>query len=63
MTAVKGAEDGGGFVVRAYETAGRASHARFEILGRVIESDFGANEIKTFVLARRRGRETDLLEW
>src|SRR5206468_442791 len=47
VTAVKGAEDGKGFVVRAYESAGRASRARFEILGRVIDADFGANEIKT----------------
>ena len=56
------AEDGNGFVVRAYESAGRASHTRFEILGRVIESDFGANEIKTFVLDGDEVRETDLLE-
>ncbi len=63
LIAVKGAEDGDGFVVRAYETAGRASHARFEILGRVIESDFGANEIKTFVVRGEEMRETDLLEW
>jgi alpha-mannosidase len=63
VTAVKGAEDGDGFVVRAYESAGRASHARFEILGRVFESDFGATEIKTFVVSRDgEVRETDLLE-
>jgi alpha-mannosidase len=62
VTAVKGAEDGDGFVVRAYETAGRASNARFEILGRVIECDFGANEIKTFVVRGDEARETDLLE-
>ena len=63
VTAVKGAEDGKGFVVRAYESAGRASRARFEILGRVIEADFGANEIKTFVVVGDEVRETDLLEW
>jgi alpha-mannosidase len=61
ITAVKGAEDGDGFVVRAYETAGRGSRARFEILDRTIEADFGANEIKTFVVADEV-RETDLLE-
>jgi alpha-mannosidase len=62
VTAVKGAEDGDGFVVRAYESAGRSSHARFEILGRAIESDFRANEIKTFVVHGDEVRETDLLE-
>ncbi|MFL6015731.1 MAG: alpha-mannosidase [Gaiellaceae bacterium] len=62
VTAVKGAEDGDGFVVRAYESAGRPSHARFELLGRAIESDFGANEIKTFVVNGDDVRETDLLE-
>ena len=65
MTAVKGAEDGDGFVVRAYESAGRASHARFEVLRRAIESDFGPNEIKTFRLPRDPSApvvEVDLLE-
>ncbi|HEX3227121.1 MAG TPA: glycoside hydrolase family 38 C-terminal domain-containing protein [Gaiellaceae bacterium] len=58
VTAVKGAEDGNGYVVRAYESSGRSSPARIELLGRVIEAEFGANEIKTFV----ETRETDLLE-
>jgi alpha-mannosidase len=63
VTAVKGAEDGEGFVVRAYESAGRSGRARIEILGREIEADFGANEIKTFVVSRGGDvRETDLLE-
>ena len=58
VTAVKAAEDGGAWVVRAYESAGRAAHARLDVLGRTIEADFGAHEIKTFV----DGRETNLLE-
>jgi len=58
VTAVKGAEDGNGYAVRAYESSGRSSPARIELLGRVIEAEFGANEIKTFV----ETRETDLLE-
>jgi alpha-mannosidase len=64
VTAVKAAEDGDGVVVRAYESAGRASGARIEVLGRTIDADFGANEIKTFVVPRDGGdvRETDLLE-
>jgi alpha-mannosidase len=64
VTAVKAAEDGDGFVVRAYESAGRASRARFEVLGHTIEAEFGAHEIKTFVVTRSGDvRETDLLEW
>jgi alpha-mannosidase len=64
VTALKAAEDGNGFVVRAYESAGRASRARIEVLGRTIDADLGANEIKTFVVPHDGGdvRETDLLE-
>jgi alpha-mannosidase len=58
VTAIKRGEDGG-TVVRAYETAGRATRARLELLGQTIEADFGAHEIKTF----RDGVEVDLLEW
>jgi alpha-mannosidase len=58
MTVLKGAEDGAGYVVRAYESSGRPSRARLQVLGATIEADFGANEIKTFAGAR----ETDLLE-
>jgi alpha-mannosidase len=64
VTAVKAAEDGDGFVVRAYESAGRALRARFEVLGHTIEAEFGAHEIKTFVVTQSGDvRETDLLEW
>jgi alpha-mannosidase len=59
VTVVKRAEDGVGRVVRAVETAGRETQARFEILGTTIEARFGPNEIKTFV----DGEERDLLEW
>jgi alpha-mannosidase len=59
VTAVKRAEDGDGCVVRAFESSGRPSRARIELLGRTVDADFGANEIKTFVDAR----ETNLLEW
>jgi hypothetical protein len=55
---VKRAEDGGGYVVRAFESAGRDADARLEILGATIEARFGPHEIKTYV----GGRETDLLE-
>jgi alpha-mannosidase len=58
LTAVKRGEDGG-TVLRAYETAGRAARARLELLGDVVEADFGPHEIKTF----RDGVEVNLLEW
>jgi alpha-mannosidase len=62
VTVVKRAEDGGGVAVRAYETAGRATRARLQVLGRTIEAEFGAHELKTFVVGDDV-REVDLLEW
>ncbi len=59
VTVLKRGEDGDGYAVRAYETAGRAVMARLAVLGRTIEASFRPHEIKTFV----DGRETDLLEW
>jgi alpha-mannosidase len=64
VTVLKGAEDGGAYVVRALETTGRAARASLEVLGLTIDADFGPNEIKTFVLPRDGSGavETDLLE-
>ena len=59
VTAVKRAEDSEAWVVRAYETAGRAADTRIELFGATIDAPFGPNEIKTFV----GSRETNLLEW
>jgi alpha-mannosidase len=63
-TAIKLAEDGDAWVVRAYETAGRDALAHLDVLGETFEAGFGAHELKTFVLPRGGGapRETDLLE-
>ena len=69
VTAVKAAEDGdGALVVRAYESAGRPAHGTIElpVAGRTIEADFGALEIKTFLVPADRSAavvETNLLEW
>jgi hypothetical protein len=57
LTVLKGGEDGG-VVVRAYESTGRPARASLDVLGRTIEADFNAAEIKTF----RDGTETNLLE-
>ncbi|WP_181764114.1 alpha-mannosidase [Streptomyces albidus (ex Kaewkla and Franco 2022)] len=69
VTVIKGDEDAGGdVVVRAYESAGRATSARIALpmLGeRVVEASFGPCEIKTFRVPRDAGQpvvETDLLE-
>jgi alpha-mannosidase len=64
LAVVKRAEDGDGYVVRAYESAGRAASATLSVLGRTIDASFGPNEIKTFLLPDDgEPRETDLLEW
>jgi alpha-mannosidase len=68
VTVLKQAEDGDGFVLRAYETDGAAAHACFNLptLGRFIEADFGPAEIKTFHIPHDPSKpvaETNLLEW
>jgi alpha-mannosidase len=68
VTVVKQAEDGDAFVVRAFESSGRPAHATIELplLGRTIDTDFGANELKTFRIPRDANQpvaETDLLEF
>jgi alpha-mannosidase len=69
LTVLKRAEDpGGDLVVRAYETAGRPvarATIELELLGRGIETAFGAHQIKTFRVPADPGQpvvETDLLE-
>jgi alpha-mannosidase len=62
LTLLKGGEDGG-YVVRAFESAGRGGSATLTALGRTIEADFAPHEIKTFVLPDDgEAVETDLLE-
>ena len=68
VTVLKEAETGDGLVLRAVETAGAAARAsiRLPMLGHTIEADFGANEIKTFLIPRDPAQdiiETNLLEW
>jgi alpha-mannosidase len=68
VTVLKQAEDGVGLVLRAFETHGASARAciRLPKLGRVIDADFGANEIKTFLIPHEAAEavtETNLLEW
>jgi alpha-mannosidase len=67
FTVLKAAEDGGGYVLRGYETAGRDAHASvaLPLLDRTLQLEFGANEIKTVFIPRDPAepvRETNLLE-
>jgi len=67
LTVLKAAQAGGGYVLRGYESAGRDAHATvaLPLLGRTLELDFGANEIKTVFVPRdpdEPARETNLLE-
>ena len=62
LSVVKGAEDGDGVVVRAYEAAGHEATARLEVLGREFDARFGAHEIKTFRLGDTVD-EVNLIEW
>jgi alpha-mannosidase len=53
--------------VRAYESAGRPGRATIDLplADRTIDADFGAHEIKTFVVPGGPAApvETNLLEW
>jgi alpha-mannosidase len=64
---LKQAEDGGGLVIRLYETAGETAHAtvRMRHLKREFSADFAPSEIKTFLLphdASQPVREVNILE-
>lgn len=73
VTALKGTEDacdapgGADVVVRAIETRGEPSRSRIQLpmLGRTIEEDFGASQLRTFVVPSNPNepvREVDLTE-
>jgi alpha-mannosidase len=76
VTALKGSEDvvdtaGTGtadLIVRAVETRGETGSVRLElpVVGRVIEGNFGPNQIRTFRVPRDPGApvvEVNLVEW
>jgi len=65
---VKRAEDGAGYVLRCYETAGRACEVQIDLalVGRKWRATFGKCEIKTFLVPDDKAaavREVNLLEW
>ena len=68
VSVLKKAEDGEGWVLRAYETNKQetATTIRLPVLGRVIQAAFGPCEIKTFYIPRDQAQpvvEVNLLEW
>ena len=67
VSAFKQAEDAQGWIVRAYESAGRVTAGRVELpmLERSIEAEWGAFEVKTFYLsldAAQPAQEVNFLE-
>lgn len=68
LSVLKAAEDGGGYIVRAYETANEPCEAvlHLAVLGRRITARFSPGEVKTFFVPRDPGapaEEVSLLEW
>lgn len=66
-SALKKAEDGGGYILRVYECDGCETQAEISLpaLGRTFIADFSPCEIKTFYLPKERDlsvRETNFLE-
>jgi len=60
---VKKCEDGPGLVVRMYETAGKATHARVAIAGEgAMDVEFGPCEIKTLLVLEGEAQQVNLLE-
>jgi alpha-mannosidase len=64
VTVLKRAEDGGGHVVRGYETAGTAATATIDLafLGHTVTAGFSPHEIKTMLVRDGDTVEADLLE-
>ena len=50
VTSIKLAEDRDAWVVRAYETSGRAATARIQVLDTTVEASFGPHQLKTLVV-------------
>jgi alpha-mannosidase len=68
VSALKRAEDGGGVILRCYETNGDGAAARIALgaWNRVIETDLGPTEIKTYFVPDDESqpvREVNLVEW
>ena len=64
VSAVKRSEDGKGYVVRAYESAGKPTDAVIAVKGlKTLSAGFGAYEVKTFYLADGEWEEVLFTEY
>jgi alpha-mannosidase len=68
VSALKKAEEGNGWILRLYETAGRETQTTLQLplFKRKIEAVFTPCEIKTFLIPtdpEQPMREVNLLEW
>lgn len=62
VTALKKHEDSDAFVLRCYESENKKTSAKIKLFDTEFTADFGANEIKTFVIDGANIKETDFLE-
>jgi len=64
VSAIKEAEDGGGYIVRAYELGGKATDAVIKIvnLGAEINASYTPHEVKTFRILNGKITETMMTE-
>ena len=62
VTALKQHEDSDAFVLRCYEAENKKTTAKIKLFDTEFKAEFGANEIKTFVIDGKTITETDFLE-
>lgn len=62
VTALKKHEDSDAFVLRCYEAENKKSSVKIKLFDTEFTADFGANEIKTFIVDGANIKETDFLE-
>lgn len=62
VTALKKHEDSEAFVLRCYEAENKKTSAVIKLFDTEFTADFGANEIKTFIVDGKKVTETDFLE-
>ena len=62
ITALKKHEDSDAFVLRCYESENKKTSVKIKLFDTEFTADFGANEIKTFIIDGANINETDFLE-
>lgn len=62
VTALKKHEDSNAVILRCYESENKKTSVKIKLFDTEFTADFGANEIKTFVIDGNAVKETDFLE-